>query len=79
MRASSLGSGKGPNPTGKAAPRSKICAGASAPLRLFIRNRFAPLGFNLPITPELKAGPPACLAPAQQRLCLQFINYYHFS
>lgn len=61
------------------AARSQIHPGASAPLLLFIKHRVAPLGFNLPITPELKARPPACLAPTQQRLCLQFINYYHFS
>lgn len=82
MNASSLGSGKAPNPTGKAAfcaPRSQTHHGASAPLLLSIKLRLALLGFNLPITPELKARPPACPAPVQQRLCLQFINYYHFS
>lgn len=57
--------------------RSK--AGTSASLPFFASQRLAPLGFSLPITWELKARPPAWPVLAQQRLRLQFINYYWYN
>lgn len=50
----------------------------SAALLIFTFQRRLPPSSGSPITRELRGRPPVPAVPAKPRLCLQFINYYHF-